>query len=228
MPTICRSIGRADLRARRPRPGSSTLADWVGKSAALLEPLADTIGRHVRAGGAIFADDTPVAMLAPGTGRTQTARLDLEIRLTAQLPAMSGKSPLAAAIRYGLARLPRLRPDLEHGILELDNSEPLRASAERSMRAIASSRKNYLSVGSEAGGRAAIASSPTPRSTPPSSTASTPSLARPHPGAHRRSSHQPRGRTAALEPAPMLKPELRKLDRFLSDRIPNTATRSCS
>ena len=28
----------------------STLSDWVGKSAALLEPLADAIGRHVRRG----------------------------------------------------------------------------------------------------------------------------------------------------------------------------------
>jgi transposase len=53
----------------------STLAGWVGKSAALMEPLADAIGRHVLAGQAIFADDTPVAMLAPGTGKTQTARL---------------------------------------------------------------------------------------------------------------------------------------------------------
>jgi len=53
----------------------STLADWVGKSTALLEPLADAIGRHVLAGQAIFADDTPVAMLAPGTGKTRTARL---------------------------------------------------------------------------------------------------------------------------------------------------------
>ena len=27
-----------------------TLADWVGRSAALLEPLANAIGRHVRTG----------------------------------------------------------------------------------------------------------------------------------------------------------------------------------
>lgn len=45
----------------------STLAGWVGKSTALLEPLADAIGRHVLAGQAIFADDTPVKMLALGT-----------------------------------------------------------------------------------------------------------------------------------------------------------------
>ena len=58
----------------------STLADWAGKSTALPAPLAGAIGRQVLAGQAIFADDTPVAMLARrlgdgGTGKTQTARL---------------------------------------------------------------------------------------------------------------------------------------------------------
>jgi transposase len=42
----------------------STLADWVGNSTALLEPLADVIGRHALAGQAIFADDTPLKMQA--------------------------------------------------------------------------------------------------------------------------------------------------------------------
>ncbi|XOJ29097.1 transposase [Paracoccus sp. SJTW-4] len=51
------------------------MADWVGKTTALLEPLADAIGRHVLSAEAIFADDTPVSMLAPGTGKTRTARL---------------------------------------------------------------------------------------------------------------------------------------------------------
>ena len=250
----------------------STLADWVGKSTALLEPLADAIGRHVLAGQAIFADDTPVRMLAPGTGKTATARLwaygrderpwggdvppaswyrfspdrkgqhpkdhlakyqgwmhadgyagfeDLyrsgnikevacmahirrkfvdvhkaqgsaiageairriaqlyviekkvrgsppdrrdEIRLAeakpifdaleawlhAQLPSISGKSPLAGAIRYALTRMARLRPYLDHGILELDNN-----TAERAMRSVAIGRKNYLFVGSQTGGKSA-------------------------------------------------------------------------
>ena len=47
----------------------STLAGWVGKATALLEPLADAVGRHVLAGRAIFADDTPVKVLAPGNGQ---------------------------------------------------------------------------------------------------------------------------------------------------------------
>ena len=38
----------------------TTLTDRVGRSTALLEPLADHIGKLVRAGPALFADDTPV------------------------------------------------------------------------------------------------------------------------------------------------------------------------
>jgi transposase len=58
----------------------STLADWVGKSTALLLPLVDAIGRHVMAGAAIHADDTPVNVLAPGTGKTKTGRLWVYLR----------------------------------------------------------------------------------------------------------------------------------------------------
>lgn len=53
----------------------STLADWVGQSAALLRPLLDALARHVMAGGVLHADDTPVPVLAPGTGKTRTGRL---------------------------------------------------------------------------------------------------------------------------------------------------------
>ncbi len=223
----------------------STLTDWVGRSTALLEPLADHIGKLVRAGPALFADDTPVRLqtrLKPK--KTQTARLwsyvrderpwsgaappcawyrfstdrkgehpvnhlsgytgtvhadgfagfnglfgpdkageqacmvhvrrkfvdeaertgsdiakqaairiarlyavekeargkppeervalrqekakpvfdDLEAWLQAQLPKLSGKSPLAAAIRYALARMPKARAYLGDGQLEIDNN----------------------------------------------------------------------------------------------------------
>ena len=250
----------------------STLAGWVGKSTALLEPLADAIKKHVLKGQAIFADDTPVKMLAPGSGKTRTARLwayvrderpwvgeahpaawyqfspdrkgvrprehladyegfmhadgypgfndlyrtgnvtevacmahirrkfidihkaqgsaiaeeaikriaqlygvekdvrgqspevrvtarqskskpifdDLETWLQAQLPKISGKSPLAKAIRYALTRMKKLRTWLDHGFLELDNN-----AAERSMRPIALGRKNYLFMGSQGGGKSA-------------------------------------------------------------------------
>ena len=62
---------------------------------------------------------------------------DLEQWLAMQLATISGKSPLAGAIRYALTRMERLRPYLGHGILELDNN-----AAERGMRAIALGRKN--------------------------------------------------------------------------------------
>ena len=52
---------------------------WVN-STALLELLANAIGRHVQAGQALFADDTPVKMLTPGAGKTQTARLWTYVR----------------------------------------------------------------------------------------------------------------------------------------------------
>src|SRR5215468_2457695 len=52
----------------------SKLADWNGKSAWLLEPLAQKIGEHVMAGKVIHADDTPVKVLAPGNGTTKTGR----------------------------------------------------------------------------------------------------------------------------------------------------------
>ena len=57
---------------------------------------------------------------------------DPEVWLTLQLTTISGNSPLAAAIRFALTRMERLRPYLDNGFLELDNN-----AAERAMRAIA-------------------------------------------------------------------------------------------
>jgi len=57
---------------------------------------------------------------------------DLEVWLRAQLNKMSGKTPLAKAIKYALTRLPKARPYLDHGFLELDNN-----TAERAMRSVA-------------------------------------------------------------------------------------------
>ena len=247
----------------------STLADWVGKSTALLEPLADVIAKRVKEGAALFADDTPLKMLAPGNKKTKTARIwayvrderpwsdgsppcvwyqftvdrkgehpvkhllgyqgwvhadgyagfngvfgegkasevacmahirrkfvdvftaqgsaiaeeaikriaqlygvekqargqspaarvtlrqskakpifdDLENWLHAQLPKISGKSPLAKAIRYALGRMPKTRPYLDNGFLELDNN-----TAEHAMKPVAIGRKNWMFAGSQRGG----------------------------------------------------------------------------
>ena len=53
----------------------STMADWVGKSTALLEPLAEAIAKRAKAGAALFADGTLLKMLAPGNKKTKTARI---------------------------------------------------------------------------------------------------------------------------------------------------------
>jgi transposase len=53
----------------------STLAGWVGASAALLDPLVEAVRHHVCAATRLHADDTPVPVLAPGHGRTKIGRL---------------------------------------------------------------------------------------------------------------------------------------------------------
>lgn len=72
---------------------------------------------------------------------------DLQQWLGEQLPKLSRKTPLAVAIRYTIKRMEQLAHYLNHGQLEIDNN-----TAERSMRAIAVGRKNWLFAGSNKGG----------------------------------------------------------------------------
>jgi transposase len=58
----------------------STLADWVGAASYLLSPLVDQLRKHVLAASKIHADDRPIPVLAPGTGKTKTARLWTYVR----------------------------------------------------------------------------------------------------------------------------------------------------
>jgi transposase len=58
----------------------STLADWVGASSALLQPLVEALRRYVFDCSKLHADDTPVPVLAPGTGKTKTGRLWTYVR----------------------------------------------------------------------------------------------------------------------------------------------------
>lgn len=58
----------------------STLADWVGESSRLMAPLVDALRRYVLAASKLHADDTPVPVLAPGTGKTKTGRLWTYVR----------------------------------------------------------------------------------------------------------------------------------------------------
>ena len=58
----------------------STLCDWVGQAAWLLDPVVAAIRRHVFAAEKIHGDDTTVPVLAPGLGRTKTGRLWVYVR----------------------------------------------------------------------------------------------------------------------------------------------------
>ncbi|WP_339420161.1 IS66 family transposase [Pseudomonas sp. RL_105y_Pfl1_103] len=58
----------------------STLADWVGQSSQLLRPLVNALEHHVMSGHKVHADDTPIGVLAPGNGKTKTARLWTYVR----------------------------------------------------------------------------------------------------------------------------------------------------
>ncbi len=58
----------------------STLADWVGGTSRLFEPLVEALRRHVMSAQKLHADDTPVPVLAPGLGRTKTGRLWTYVR----------------------------------------------------------------------------------------------------------------------------------------------------
>ena len=79
----------------------STMADWVGGSAALLDPLAQAIAHHVRAGAALHADDTPVPVLDPGRGKTKTGRLWVLVR---DERPWGSRAPPAVLYRYSADR----------------------------------------------------------------------------------------------------------------------------
>lgn len=67
------------------------LAEWVGHCHELLSPLVEAIRRYVLGGSKVHADDTPLPVLAPGKGRTKTARLWTYVR--DDRPAGSGDPP---------------------------------------------------------------------------------------------------------------------------------------
>jgi transposase len=98
----------------------STLADWVGQVFALLRPLIDALEHHVMAGDRLYADDTTVPVLAPGSGRTKTGRLWAYLR--DERPFASVIPP---AVRYHYtpdrrAEQPRAHLASFHGVLQAD------------------------------------------------------------------------------------------------------------
>ena len=92
---------------------------------------------------------SPDARVALRQARAKPVFDDLKTWLHAQLPTISGTAPRAQAIRNALGRMPRARPYLENGHLELDNN-----TAGHAVKSFAIGRKNWMFAGSEGGSKA--------------------------------------------------------------------------
>src|SRR5256714_3992036 len=76
---------------------TSALSGWVGATAAALQPLIDALAAEVLASDTLHVDDTPVPVLAPGTGKTKTGRLWTYVR---DERPFAGSRPPAALFFY--------------------------------------------------------------------------------------------------------------------------------
>jgi len=98
----------------------ATLADWGGAVSALLDPLLGALDAYVMSAYKLHADDTPIPVLAPGTGKTKTGRLWTYVR--DDRPAASTDPP-AVLFRYSPDRKgerPRAHLHPFRGILQAD------------------------------------------------------------------------------------------------------------
>jgi transposase len=68
-------FGRSGLDISRNR-----MVDWAQSLSALLAPLVDRMATYLFSAAKIHGDDTPVAMLVPGSGKTGTARFWVYLR----------------------------------------------------------------------------------------------------------------------------------------------------
>lgn len=98
----------------------STLAGWVGQATWQLRPVIEAIAAHVLAAAKIHGDDTPVPVLAPGTGKTATGRFWAYVR---DDRPWAGTAPPAVFYCYTVDRKgehPRGHLRDFHGILQAD------------------------------------------------------------------------------------------------------------
>lgn len=100
---------------------TSTLSGWMGATAATLAPLVDLLRQEVIADADVLhGDDTPVPILAPGTGRTKTGRLWTYVR---DERAHGGARPPAAVFFASPDRKggrPRVHLAAFSGVLQAD------------------------------------------------------------------------------------------------------------
>ena len=98
----------------------ATLADWVGHAAWWVAPLAELIGAHALNAPVIHTDDTPIAVLAPGNGKTKTGRIWTYV--LDERPWQGDRAP-AAYYRFSpdrKAERPRDHLTGFHGVIQAD------------------------------------------------------------------------------------------------------------
>lgn len=98
----------------------NTLDRWVLELAEKLCPLAEVVNNYVLEAGKVHADDTPVPVQAPGSGKTRTGRLWVYVRDDRN----SGSSmPAAVWFAYSADRKgehPQRNLSEYHGVLQAD------------------------------------------------------------------------------------------------------------
>ena len=115
-------------------------------------------GEAIRRIGALYAIEAQIRGQPPERRReiriaqTQPLLDDMRRWMTSLLPTLSAKAALAGAIQYAFNRWDALNVFAADGRVEIDNN-----AVERSLRAVSLGRKNFMFVGSDAGGHRAAA-----------------------------------------------------------------------
>jgi len=98
----------------------ASMGRWMGQIAELCTPLIEAIQRYTLRPGKLHVDDTPVAVLAPGNGKTSTGRFWVYVRDDRR----SGSTdPAAVWFDFSSDRKgvhPQTRLATFHGILQAD------------------------------------------------------------------------------------------------------------
>jgi transposase len=143
----------------------SVMAGWIARAAELVSPLVEAIGAYVMKAERLHADDTPVPVLAPGSGRTKTGRLWVYLR---DERPHGGHDPPAVLYRYTPDRKgerPRehlkgfagfLQADGYAGFNELYVTGPDRAAAATEVACWAHARRNFHDVHAATGSPLAL------------------------------------------------------------------------
>jgi hypothetical protein len=88
---------------------TATLSGWVAATAAALKQLVDALAAEVMRSETLPVDDTPVPVLAPGTGKARTGRWTPAFARADSTSVTSGHSPARSCRRRCSSARPTAR-----------------------------------------------------------------------------------------------------------------------